>query len=240
MGFPRRRPAMAARESDLIGRVDHVVYTAVTLAHHVRGAKPQAATFVPNGADIGHFLRTPDHAKPERPPEYEGIDSPIAVYVGAIASWFDVELLASCAAKLPGVVFVIIGPVDRDMSVLEALSNVKLLGRRAYDALPGYLHHADVGLIPFERSALIDGVSPIKLYEYLACGLPVVSTHWAEIERVNPPAALCDDTASFASAVRAAIDSPDAHGDRAKRAAFAQAADWDSRLDLLLEAIRIV
>jgi len=81
---------------------------------------------------------------------------------------------------------------------------------------------------------LVDGVSPIKMYEYLACGLPVVSTRWAELEAVGPPAALCDGAAAFGAAITAAVDSP---GDPAPRIAYAQAADWGGRLDVLLEAL---
>lgn len=237
--FPAATPGMIELERELIGRVDHVVYTAATLEAHVRSATPQAATYVPNGADVGHFLRGDGKPVPERPTEYGDIDTPTAVYVGAIASWFDVDMLAETAAQTPGVAFVIIGPVDTDVSALRALPNVKLLGRRPYDTLPGYLHHADAGLIPFKRNALVDGVSPIKLYEYLASGLPVVATRWAELERVDPPAALCDNAAAFTAALRTVLEKPDAHGDRTARVAFARTADWDARLDGMLEAVGV-
>lgn len=243
--FPAVTPAMVAREHALIGRVDHVVYTAATLEQHVARAKPHAATYVPNGADVGHFLCGAGEPRPARPAEYAGVDTPIAVYVGAIASWFDTAMLAETAKQIPGITFVVIGPVDTDVSALRALANVRLLGRRPYDALPGYLHHADVGLIPFRRNALVDGVSPIKLYEYLACGLPVVATRWAELERVGPPAALCDDAAAFTAAVRAVVeglaDPEDAMQRTARdaRVAFARDADWGGRLDLMLGAIGV-
>ncbi|XAL98209.1 glycosyltransferase [Phycisphaeraceae bacterium D3-23] len=237
--FPAVSHAMVQREHALIPRVDHVVYTAATLEEHVLRAKPQAATYVPNGADVGHFLRDKHDAPPAPPAEFADIDAPIAVYVGAIASWFDAGLLSDTAAQLPGVTFVVIGPVDTDVSALRALSNVKLLGRRPYDALPGYLQHADVGLIPFKRNALVDGVSPIKLYEYLASGLPVVATRWAELERVEPPAALCADAGGFVAAVREALAKRNDEAGRAQRIAYAQAADWDGRLDLMLGALGV-
>ncbi len=237
--FPAATPAMTARERDLVAQVDHVVYTAATLEPHVHAAQPRSAVYVPNGADIGHFLRDGRTTPPARPTEYAGLDTPVAVYVGAIASWFDVGLLASVATQCPGVTFVVIGPVDTDVSAMRALANVRLLGRRPYDTLPGYLHQADVGLIPFRRSALVDGVSPIKLYEYLASGLPVVATRWAELEKVRPPAALCDDATQFTAALRKMLADPDTSGDRPTRLAFARAADWDARLDLLLDAVGV-
>jgi len=84
---------------------------------------------------------------------------------------------------------------------------------------------------------LVDGVSPIKMYEYLACGLPVVSTRWAELEAVGPPAALCDGAAAFSAAIASAIELP---GDPAPRIAYARAADWGGRSDVLLAAIGVV
>ncbi|MFI4859415.1 MAG: glycosyltransferase, partial [Phycisphaerales bacterium JB063] len=237
--FPAVTAAMVKRERELIGRVDHVIYTAATLEEHVLDAKPRAATYVPNGADVGHFLRAPGDAPPAKPAEYAGVETPIAVYVGAIASWFDVGLLCETAAQHRGVTFVVIGPVDTDVSALRGLANVRLLGRRPYEALPGYLRHADVGLIPFKRNALVDGVSPIKLYEYLASGLPVVATRWAELERVAPPAALCADAGDFVAAVGEVLANPAGDAGRAARIAFARGADWGGRLDLMLEAVGV-
>lgn len=237
--FPAATAAMVAREAELMHRADHVVYTAEVLADHVRSASPKAMAYVPNGADVGHFLPREGEAPPSVPAEYADIDPPIAVYVGAVASWFDTGLLAKAAAAQPGVVFVVIGPVDTDVSALRALPNVRLLGRRPYDTLPGYLRHAAVGIIPFRRGPLVDGVSPIKLYEYLASGLRVVATRWAELERVRPPAALCDDADAFACAVRDAVEQPGDNTQRLARMDFARDADWGARLDLMLEAIGV-
>lgn len=230
--FPSSSAAMIEAERELIRRVDCVVYTAITLEEYIKSDKPQAALYLPNGADVDHFSIPKDRLP--CPVEYETINQPIAVYVGAIASWFDVELLANCAAKLPDVSFVVIGPVDTNVDPLRRLKNLHLLGRRPYDSLPGYLKHASVGIIPFRRGRLVDGVSPIKMYEYLACGLPVVSTRWAELEAIDPPAALCDDAEAFSNAICTAIETP---GDISRRIAYAQQADWGSRLDALLNKL---
>ena len=228
--FASTTRAMVLREQELIARADHVFYTANLLHEHVMASSPKAATHVPNGADVEGLLQ----AQPPRPEEYNDLPGPVAVYVGAIAPWFDVRLLAEVARRCAHVTFVIIGPVDTNVSAIEGLANVRLLGRRPYEQIAGYLKHAQVGIIPFERSDLVDRVSPIKLFDYLACGLPVVSTRWAELEAMKPPAALCDGPDQFTQAVLQAIDQPE--GDE-KKLAYVRAADWGLRLDSMLNAV---
>ncbi len=79
----------------------------------------------------------------------------------------------------------------------------------------------------------MDAVHPLKLYEYLACGLPVVATRWDELERLASPAILCDSADGFASAIRTVL------ADRPSLEAgfqFARRADWSNRVKALLEA----
>jgi hypothetical protein len=103
-----------------------------------------------------------------------------------------------------------------------------------YSALPAYLQHADVALIPFDTTGhgdLIRHVHPLKLYGYLASGLPVVSSDWEEIRNIKSPAVLCGTPGEFVEAVSAAVAE---RGDRRGRIAFAQANDWGGRLDSFL------
>ena len=116
-----------------------------------------------------------------------------------------------------------------------ALANVHFLGRRAPETIPAYLRNADVGLIPFRSSrleSLIARVNPLKLYEYLAAGLPVVSTRWAELEGLASPARLCATTEEFVAALDEAIAAP---GDPERLRAFARDADWSRRVAPLLD-----
>jgi glycosyltransferase involved in cell wall biosynthesis len=105
------------------------------------------------------------------------------------------------------------------------MSNVHYLGPVGRDDLPAYLQHSDVGIIPFDvanHRALIDGVNPIKLYEYLAAGLPVVASRWAEIEALGAPVALADTRSDWLAHLRNAVES----GPPETGVAYAQAADW--------------
>jgi glycosyltransferase involved in cell wall biosynthesis len=112
-----------------------------------------------------------------------------------------------------------------------------LLGPRSFELLPQYLHNADVGLIPFDvvgHAELVDTIHPLKLYEYLACGLPVVATRWRELEHLASPAILVDSPADFSASIRASLAQPP---DRATAIAYAQTADWSGRLRALLDAV---
>lgn len=228
-GFSGTTDAMIQRERELVSEVDCVVYTAKPLEDRLRQCHPQQMTYLPNGVDCDHFTRPA-----EAPIEYQNIPAPRAVYVGAIADWFDVELVESTARRLPDVSFVIIGRADANVSRLEGIDNVYLLGRKPYEQVPSFMQHAQVGLIPFRVSPLVHAVNPIKLYEYFAAGIPVVSVAWDELQNIASPARLTADADSFADAVQRSIDET-TNGDAFR--AFARQSDWRCRFDRLLEAV---
>jgi glycosyltransferase involved in cell wall biosynthesis len=231
-GFRGVSAAMLDRERELIGRVDHVVYTARRLEAKIAACQPRSMTHVPNGVELAHFL----NAQGETPAEYADIPAPRAIYVGAIENWFDAKLLATVADSLPRVSFVVIGPQRTDLSALAKLKNVHVLGPRPYAQVPFYMRGADVGLIPFQVCDLIHSVHPIKLYEYMACGLPVVSVAWDELESLDSPAVLCRTATQFVDATRAALEQPPRREDLIR---FASAADWSNRYAQLAQAVGV-
>lgn len=170
----------------------------------------------------------------ELPREYVGLPRPIAVFVGSLDRRIDHELLDQVALAMPDVSFVLIGPDIHVGDRLPARRNIHRLGVRAHRALPRYLHNADVGLIPYDverHPELIGGIHPLKLYEYFACGLPVVASRWSELERIGSPAVLCDGPGQFVSGISRALDGDvdiDAGIELAKRA------DWGGRVRDLL------
>lgn len=229
-GFAAATPALLEREATLIRRVDHVIYTAVNLAPGIAAAGAKAMTHVPNGALVEHFIQGSNAV----PPEYARIPSPRIVYAGALQEWFDQELVAALAQALPQASVVIIGPQTMPLPRLKGISNIHLLGARPFRDLPMYLKNVDVGIIPFIPGPLIHSVNPIKLYEYLACGLPVVATAWKELQSLQSPAVLCSDAAGFMDAVRQVLSNP---GDPAPRQAYARQADWRHRFARMAQAI---
>ena len=118
----------------------------------------------------------------------EDIPRPRVIYVGAIHDWFDVDLVHYCAKNLPNYSFIIIGPDRKDLSLLRKLKNVHILGAISYDKIPAFLYNSQVGIIPFnvkDYPALVNSINPLKMYEYLACGLKVLSVEWEKIKDMN-------------------------------------------------------
>ncbi len=229
-----RPPAAAGLERELARRVDAVCYTAHTLEAHAAALGARHAFHLPNGVDYGHFARPA-----AEPPEYAALPRPRAVYVGALESWFDFGLLATAAARLPSVTFVVIGPDHLARARLTPRPNLHLLGPRPHAALPGYLQHADVGLIPFDvaaNPALVHGINPLKLYEYLASGIPVVATAWAELRRLGSPAHLADDRDGFVAALERALAAP---RDIEALRRYAARMDWHGRVGQLVEQLGV-
>jgi glycosyltransferase involved in cell wall biosynthesis len=146
-----------------------------------------------------------------------------------MSSWLDVELLVSVARSLADHQFVLVGPWNIDLSALRGLPNLHILGPRPYADMPSYFRHADVGVIPFRRTELTDCFNPVKLFDYFAAGLPVVSTDLAEVRRLASPAWLASDAPAFTALVAGAVGRRDAPEHRA----FARANDWQRRFEVV-------
>ncbi len=233
-GFTKSTSATIRVEQELAEAADLVVYTAQSLRSHVESLGAKRVLHLPNGVDFRHFAagdRSP-------PPELMRIPRPIAIYVGAMDAWFDYDLTNFVARRLPRVSFVFIGPDELARLRLQPRINVHLLGRRPYEHLPRYLHNADVGLIPFNTAKhreIVNSIHPLKLYEYMACGLPVVATTWEELRNIKSPATLASDGDTFVAGIEHALSTPP---DSAANVRFASFADWRNRMATLLQALR--
>ncbi|UYX51958.1 glycosyltransferase [Bacillus thuringiensis] len=230
-GFSNSTNALENAETKLSQSVDRVLYTAHTLEEHVNSLKPKDTLYFPNGVNLAHFLE-----KKEQPIEYKSINKPIVVYVGAIEEWFDFNLFNEMAKRMPDIAFVVIGPDKLAKQHINKIENVHILGRRSYDQLPAYLQYANVGIIPFnvkEYAHLLDYVNPLKLYEYMVSGIPVVSSKWKELELINSPAKLAENSNQFIDAIKEAVKDTD----KEKYISFAKQHSWTSRVDNLLAEV---
>jgi len=131
---------------------------------------------------------------------------PMIGYVGTIGPWVDVCLLREIASSFPGARLELVGPVEVDLSPLENLPNVRLVGQVPYESVPALIQGMDVCLLPFKINDLTRAVNPIKLYEYFALGKPVVSTPLPELALYDDLAYLAEPGRDFIEAVRQAID----------------------------------
>ncbi|MCX8007097.1 MAG: glycosyltransferase [Coriobacteriia bacterium] len=223
--FAGASPAVKQAERRLLERADVVFAASVRLCERLSSTRPDAV-WLPNGVEPDLF-----GAMAPEPPEYQGVPRPRIVYVGAQEYWFDADLVAECARALPTAAFFLIGPaVPRVSAAVAGLPNVRVLGPRKYGDLPGYLQHADLGIVPFIRDEMVDSVHPIKVYEYLASGLSVVCVRWAEVELMQAPIRLADRR-GFCRAVEEELHAPSFS--REARLAYAAANTWESRYSVV-------
>lgn len=225
-GFDHYNLPYAQIEQKVCSTVNTVLYTAHSLRDYGESRGARELRYFPHGVDLNRFT----HAQMPKPPEYSRLSSPIAVYVGSIEGWFDYELLAKAANRLPQISFVVIGPFHQK-NLFSDIPNIHLLGPRPYNEIPAYLQWADVGLIPFSTDMrykkLVDGINPIKLYEYFAAGLPVISSSWEEIQSIKSPALLYSSQEQFINLLQSFDRSK---GFKETLLEYAKGLDWGARV----------
>ncbi|MEO8661435.1 MAG: glycosyltransferase [Bryobacteraceae bacterium] len=154
-------------------------------------------------------------------------------YHGAIAEWIDLDLLAYAALRLPDKHFVLVGGVQGvDTSPLAALPNTTLVGEVPYQRLPEYLHAFDVCVLPYRSCHRTLAADPLKLYEYLAAGKPVVATRLPEIERLSQHITLTETREEFVQGIKDGFQDHTA-SKGAARQAFARSHTWSQRCDAM-------
>lgn len=230
--------SFAAAEERFARRADVVLASAPALVEKMQRLSDRVV-YAPNVADTEAFARALDEGPVDA--ALAALPRPRLVFTGAVSAIkLDVELLAGVARARRDWTLALVGPVGlgdptTDVSALEAEPNVHLLGRRDYAELPAVLRGADAGLIPYRRSALTDAIFPMKVYEYLAAGLPVVATELPSLAGVDD-LARAGDAERFVAAVEHAL-AADSPNERRRRSAAAQAHSWDARLGEIAEAL---
>jgi glycosyltransferase involved in cell wall biosynthesis len=185
-----------------------------------------------HGADVFLFSKALDLDLPVARDIAE-IPSPRLGIVGVHDERLDVDAIEALSRADRSWQVVLIGPIqpgDVDEARLAALSNVHLLGGKPKDVLPSYLKALDIALIPYKLNELTRNIFPLKLFEYLAAGLPVVAAALPELEPFRGWVSLADGPGDYPQLVREglAADSPTA---RADRSAFARGNSWDARVE---------
>jgi polysaccharide pyruvyl transferase CsaB len=176
-GFEVTHPQFQARESSLIATSDMVVTTSQILFDRLSKIHKNCI-LVPNAGDFDHFNRIPVR---EISPIAE-LPRPVIGYYGAIAEWFDTASIHAAATRHPDWSFAMIGNTTGvDLRELKKLPNVHFLGEKPYKSLPAYLAGFDVATIPFRRIPLTEATNPVKVFEYLSAGKPVVATSLPEL-----------------------------------------------------------
>jgi len=219
--------SLAELEQDLLRRSDLVIVSAERLYQSKAKTNPRTV-LIRHGVDFDHFRKALD---PETlvPEEIRNLPRPVIGFFGLIADWVDLELMAAVAQHFSDGSMVLLGKATTASSVLEKVPNVHLLGRHPYASLPAYCKGFDVALMPFCINELTLNANPLKVREYLAAGLPVVSTAIPEVEVLG----LCrigHDRASFIREVELALQDP---GPSVARSELIRSESWNARVDEL-------
>ncbi len=220
-GFSSVPQSQLDLEKEILKEADLVITSAEALREKVKDIRVSAPLATIRNAVDTAFWST---ACPI-PTEYQEIPGPRVVYMGAIEEWFDANLLTALAKAFPKVSFVMVGQRRIPLNGELTLKNIHWLGSRSREQARAYLQHAQVGIIPFKRNDLIECVCPLKLYEYMACDIPVVATRWKELEMMNSPACLASSTEEWITVLKSLLNSNQSHGYRD----YAAQNDWSER-----------
>ncbi|HYP26235.1 MAG TPA: glycosyltransferase [Blastocatellia bacterium] len=221
--FPGIKRNILDHELELVANCDLLVVTAQRLYEKWEPYK-RPMVLARNGVDYDFYSK---HYRPNT--LLPNLKGPIIGYYGAIADWFDLELMERVAEARPDYTFVLLGGVfDVDVSGLKRLPNVHLLGQQPYETMPQYLYHFDVCIIPFKINSITEATDPVKVYEYLSGGKPVVSVALPELEPYKEHLYIASGAEDFLDKLDAAVSEDD--GARAsERKALASLHTWENR-----------
>jgi GT2 family glycosyltransferase/glycosyltransferase involved in cell wall biosynthesis len=221
--FPGMTPDLVRAEAALVQSCDLLVVSAARLADKWRSCNG-SLVLARNAVDFELFT---SRCRPNQ--LLAETTHPIVGYFGAIADWFDVDLLAAVARARPGYSFVLLGGAfGVDLDPLKALPNVSILGQQPYATMPQYLYHFDACIIPFKINKTTEATDPVKLYEYLSAGKPVVSVRLPEVEPYAEHVYLAGSAAEFVQQLDRAVAEED-RGLADARRQFAAGQTWADR-----------
>jgi GT2 family glycosyltransferase len=233
-GFSTNDPAMLDEEMALSRGSDLVAVTAAVL-HEEQKPLARECALVPNACQFEHFSAS--FGPP--PAAVAKLPGPVVGYYGAISDWFDTAMVAEMARLRPNWSFPLIGNTfGADLTPLKDLPNVHLLGEQPYAALPNFTQAFDVCMIPFKITPLTEATNPVKFFEYLSAGKPVVSVPLPELLPYvgEGVVALANTAAGMVASVEDALknNGPDAV---AQRQRVARQNTWEERFGRLNSAV---
>ena len=227
-GFVRSK-VVGSMEDELLRKVDLTVVTQENLLPRRVKLCPNTVC-IPNGADVDKFMPAALRLL-DAPEDIRHIPRPRLGFVGHIHYWIDLKLIRFLAEQRPNWSFVLVGPVAplADIREIRGLPNVHLIGRRSGTDIPAYLQEMDLCLNPYVAGDIAENCSPLKFYEYLAAGKPIVSTDMPEVRKFADIVSIAHSYKDFLEKCEALLQGGETSERVASRTQVAAEHSWISR-----------
>lgn len=237
-------PVVLERERQMTKKVN-LVFTTSRLLYEKMCALHSNVHYFPNAVDFDFFHRAMDPSCPVAP-ALRGMPRPVIGFMGSLQQWYDFRLLRAVIQARPNWSFVFIGwtyprpEVRHDIESIRSIPNVHFLGWQRFEDLPSFLKGFDAAIMPYQLSAVAKAVNPDKMYQYMAAGVPIVSTPIPEAVQFAEVIEIARDSEVFIRALERCV-----FGDNRERVlrqiAIAREETWDKRvgrqLDIINEAL---
>ncbi|WP_446897579.1 glycosyltransferase [Clostridium sp. LBM24168] len=214
---------------DMLRKAD-IVFTTSEKLYDKFSTRYRKVYIIKNGLDIGNFSLDKKSIPDDLPKGKK-----IIGYIGAVASWIDWKLIEYISNNSYYIVFV--GPIIGNVSLNFNKNNVYFLGEKKYWELPFYINNFNCCIIPFKVNEMTNSCNPIKLYEYLALGKPVVSTDIHELSKFRKLCYVSKDNTEFIINLNRAINDNNVEAAVARRR-FSLNNSWDKRIDNVIQKLK--
>lgn len=229
-----KRKMISTTETNILGRADHCFASSVNLRDNLDTRGKKSVEIIENGVDFSKFNEISCN-------QYRLSHKPVLGFIGGLKPWkIDFKLLLECGRKRPDWDIVLIGPSYGEINEdLSRESNIRVLPQVSPEVMAGFISAFDVGILPYLNNEYNKGVFPLKFFEYLACGVPVVgcglpsTTHYVK-EHIYEYSE--NNVDNFVEACQRAIDGR-AHN-VGKRKELARAADWNNKFETMWNSLR--
>lgn len=231
-GFDGIAPSLLQEEGTLLDAADLVVFSSGWLSEQHIARRTRLAgrsAIIRNAVDPADFAQSSVQSV---------VTEPVIGYVGSLNSWFDSEAVSRAARAHPEWRFVLVGPLAEGFSrtPLKGLPNVRIVGEVPHSEVASWMSQFRVSTIPFRLMPLTAATNPVKLYEYFACGLPVVSSRLDEVERYSDLLYIADSPDDFVVQLERALLEEDPAKREARRT-VARKENWLDRCQSLRDAV---
>jgi glycosyltransferase involved in cell wall biosynthesis len=232
--YTANKKVLEQREAAILTKSDVLICVSKEL-FAAQSARHPNVHYLPHGVDFELFRTVAE--KKIILPELANVARPIAGYFGTMTACNDIELLLWCAQKLPDVSFVFAGQITGgDYSELGKMNNVHFLGRLPYEKIPQLCAHFDVCMLQWKMDEWIESCNPLKMFEYMASGRPIVSVPIKEAMQYSDVISIANSKEQFTDAIRWELrnDTPQ----RAqRRIEIAGEHSWDKHIEKISELI---